>query len=105
MTHRFLTSVAAVALIAGTGLANAQGTGMGRDTPSAGSPPQQSAPSSDRAAPSAATPMNRNDALGSKGSAPGAKSPHADGKMQPGGSKNRPAQATRPGRRSGNMKP
>ena len=31
MTNRFLISVAAAALIAGTGFANAQGTGMGRD--------------------------------------------------------------------------
>ena len=45
MTNRFLISVAAAALIAGTGFANAQGTGAGRDT---GSTAQQSAPSSDR---------------------------------------------------------
>jgi hypothetical protein len=45
MTNRFLISVAAAALIAGTGFANAQGT-MGRDTGSAGSTAQQSAPSS-----------------------------------------------------------
>ena len=42
MTNRFLISVAAAALIAGTGFANAQGTG--RDTGSAGSTAQQSAP-------------------------------------------------------------
>jgi hypothetical protein len=40
-----MISVAAVALIAGTGLANAQGTGMGREGSSAGSTMQQSAPS------------------------------------------------------------
>ena len=45
MTNRFLISVAAAALIAGTGFANAQGTGMGRDAGSAGSTAQQSAPS------------------------------------------------------------
>lgn len=45
MTNRFLISVAAAALIAGTGLANAQGT-MGRDAGSAGSTAQQSAPPS-----------------------------------------------------------
>jgi hypothetical protein len=44
-----MISVAAAALIAGTGFANAQGTGMSRDTPSA-APAQQGAPSSDRGA-------------------------------------------------------
>jgi len=48
MSNRFLISVAAAALIAGTGFANAQGTGMGREAPSGGSAAQQSAPSSDR---------------------------------------------------------
>ena len=43
MSNRFLISVAAAALIAGTGFANAQG----RDAGSAGSA-QQSAPSSER---------------------------------------------------------
>jgi hypothetical protein len=57
MTNRFMISVAAAALIAATGFANAQGTGTGRDAP-AGSTAQQSAPSSERGAPSAA-PMNR----------------------------------------------
>ena len=47
MSNRFLISVAAAALIAGTGFANAQGTGVGRDT-GAGSTAQQSAPSSER---------------------------------------------------------
>jgi len=42
MINRFMMSVAAVALIAGTGFANAQGTGT---SPSAGSTVQQSAPS------------------------------------------------------------
>jgi hypothetical protein len=48
MTNRFLISVAAAALIAGTGFANAQGTGMGREAPSTGSTAQQGAPSSER---------------------------------------------------------
>jgi predicted outer membrane protein len=56
MTNRFMMSVAAAALIAGAGFANAQGTGTSREAPSAGSTAQQSAPSS---APSSATPMNR----------------------------------------------
>jgi hypothetical protein len=58
MTNRYLMSVAAAALIAGTGFANAQGTGMSREAPSSGAAPtQQSAPPSERG--SAATPMNR----------------------------------------------
>lgn len=40
MTHRFLISVAAAALLAGTGMANAQGT-MGRDAGGAGAQPAQ----------------------------------------------------------------
>jgi uncharacterized protein DUF1236 len=65
MTNRyFLMSVAAAALIAGTGFANAQGTGTSREAPSSGAATQQSAPS-DRGS---ASPMNRNDA--SQGGAP-----------------------------------
>lgn len=87
MTNRFLLSVAAAALIAGTGFANAQGTGT---APSAGSTAQQSAP--DRGAPSAATPMNRNDASDSKGSDSGMKSTQSEEKMQREGGKNQRAQ-------------
>ncbi len=57
MTNRFMISVAAAALLAGAGFANAQGTG---NNPSAGSTVQQSSPSSDRGAPSSAT-MNRSE--------------------------------------------
>jgi hypothetical protein len=53
MSNRFMMSVAAAALIAGTGFANAQGTGTSREAPASGATTQQSAP------PSAATPMNR----------------------------------------------
>jgi Protein of unknown function (DUF1236) len=55
MTNRFMMSVAAAALIAGTGFAYAQGTGGGT---SQGGAASQSAPSSERSSPSAA-PMNR----------------------------------------------
>jgi hypothetical protein len=48
MTNRFLISAAVAALIAGTGFANAQGTGMSKESPSAGSAAQQSSPSSER---------------------------------------------------------
>jgi hypothetical protein len=61
MTNRFMLSVAAAALIAGTGFANAQGTGMSREAPSAGSTVQQNAPSSERSGTSA-TPANRDAA-------------------------------------------
>jgi hypothetical protein len=46
MTNRFLISVAAAALIAGTGFANAQGTGMSREGGSSAGSTVQTAPSS-----------------------------------------------------------
>jgi hypothetical protein len=47
MINRFMMSVAAAALIAGTGFANAQGT-MGREAPAAGAPAEQhSAPATE----------------------------------------------------------
>ena len=46
MSNRFMVSVAALALIAGTGFANAQGAGAGREGSPGGSTTQQSAPSS-----------------------------------------------------------
>jgi hypothetical protein len=58
MTNRFMMSVAAAALIAGTGFANAQGT-MGREAPSAGAPAEQhSAPAPEHAG-KPATPAGR----------------------------------------------
>jgi uncharacterized protein DUF1236 len=89
MTNRFMMSVAAAALIAGTGFASAQGTG-GREAPSAGPAAQQSAPASDRAAPSSATPTNRGDA--SDKAAPAAKTTQSDEKMPPGAAKSQRAQ-------------
>jgi len=90
MTNRFMISVAAAALIADTGFANAQGTS--REAPSAGSTVQQTAPSSDRGAPSAA-PMNRDSAPDAKGADKGGmKSTQSDEKMQPGAAKNQRAQ-------------
>jgi hypothetical protein len=81
-----MMSVAAAALIAGAGFANAQGTGTSREAPSAGSTAQQSAPSS---APSSATPMNRDSS--DKGG-PAAKTTQSDEKAQPGGAKSQRAQ-------------
>jgi hypothetical protein len=90
MTNRFMISVAAAALIAGTGFANAQGTGMSREAPS-GSTVQQSAPSSERAAPSAA-PTNR-DATESTKPSSGMKATQSEDKAaQPGGARSQRAQ-------------
>jgi hypothetical protein len=94
MTNRFMMSVAAAALIAGAGFANAQGTGTSREAPSAGGTVQQNAPSS--AAPSSATPMNRSDDSkmnrSEDSSKPAAKTTQSDEKMQPQGAKNQRAQ-------------
>jgi hypothetical protein len=91
MSNRFLMSVAAAALIAGTGFANAQGTGAGREAAPTGATTQQGAPSSERAAPSAATPMTR-DASPSGAPAEAPKSAQSNEKMQPQGGKNQRAQ-------------
>jgi hypothetical protein len=89
MNNRYLMSVAAAALIAGTGFANAQGT-MSREAPSSGAAPtQQAAPPSDRG--SASTPMNR-DASPSGAPAEAPKSAQSDEKMAPQGGKNQRAQ-------------
>lgn len=102
MSNRFMMSVAIAALIAGTGFANAQGTGAVREAPSAGAT-TQSAPPSDRGAPSAATPMNRNDASPSAAPADAPRSAQSDQKMQPQGGKNQRAQDTAPGQKSKSM--
>jgi hypothetical protein len=89
MSNRYLMSVAAAALIAGTGFANAQGT-MSREAPSSGAATtQQVAPPSDRG--SAATPMNR-DASQSGAPAEAPKSAQSDEKTPPQGGKNQRAQ-------------
>jgi hypothetical protein len=96
MTNRLMISVAAAALIAGTGFANAQGTGMSREAPSAAAPAQQSAPTSERGesdrGTSAGGEMNRDAAK------PGMKSTQSDqqspaaGKNQRADEKNMPGQ-------------
>lgn len=97
MSNRLMITAATVALIAGTGFANAQGTGMGREGPSGGSAAQQSqgaAPSSG----SSAAPANR-DATESNGPS-GKKSVQSEEKMQPQGGKNqRVQQDMKPGAR------
>jgi hypothetical protein len=86
MINRFMLSVAAAALIAGTGFASAQGN-MGREAPSAGAAAQQSAPASDRGAASG-TPMNRD----SDSAAPAGRSAQSDEKAQPPAAKGQRAQ-------------
>ncbi|QWG20587.1 DUF1236 domain-containing protein [Bradyrhizobium sediminis] len=94
MTNRFLISVAAAALIAGTGFANAQGTGMSRE---GGVTTQQSAPSSERDSPSA-VPMNRD-----AGESKHMKGAQSNEKMAPGGNKNQRAQDNMPGQKPKGM--
>ena len=99
MTNRFMISVAAAALIAGTGFANAQGTGMSREAPSAGSTVQQSAPSSDRG--NSAAPTNR-DAVEPSGSKPGMKATQSE--QKPGAVKSQAAEDKNlPGQKSKSM--
>jgi hypothetical protein len=93
MTNRFLISAAAAALIAGTGFANAQGTGTSGGA-TGGAAAQQSAPSSERGSPTAA-PMNRDsggasgmkgaESSGMKDSDSGMKSSDTHEKMPSGG--------------------
>jgi hypothetical protein len=100
MTNRFMISVAAMALIAGTSFASAQGAMGGGGTSGApgggggGSATQQSAPSSSGA--TSSSPMNRDSATESKGSEKGSekggmKGAQSDEKMAP-GAKNQRAQ-------------
>jgi hypothetical protein len=87
MTNRFLMSVAAAALIAGTGFANAQGTGTSRD-PSAGSSVQQNAPS-DQTKPSSGMKAQSDEKAAQPG---GAKSQRAQDDMKAGAKGEKSAQ-------------
>ena len=87
MTNRFLISVAAAALIAGTGFANAQG--MSREGGAAGGATTQSAPSSEHAAPSGAVKhesggMKGAESSGMKGSENSGMKAESNEKMAPG---------------------
>ena len=93
MINRFMISAAAVALIAGTGFANAQGTGMSREAPSAGSTVQQSAPS--------AGPANRDAAEPARPS-PGMKATQSE-QRPPAAGKNQRAEDNMPGQKSKSM--
>jgi Protein of unknown function (DUF1236) len=111
MINRFMLSVAAAALIAGTSFANAQGN-MGHEAPAAGAAAHESAPAAaDRAAPSAAAPMNRDaetapkSAQSEEKTQPGAKAQRAQGDMKAGQQGEKSAQENTPrgGDRSKNM--
>jgi hypothetical protein len=86
MSNRLMISVAAAALIAGTGFANAQGTGMSREAPAAAAPAQQSAPAAEHGASDRATSggeMNRDAAK------PGMKSTQSEQKSPAAGTNQR----------------
>jgi hypothetical protein len=93
MTNRLMISVAAAALIAGTGFANAQGTGMSREAPSAAAPAQQSAPSSEKG--TSAGQMNHD------ATEPATK--QSDEKSPAAGNKQRADEKTMPGQKSKSM--
>ena len=105
MTNRFMMSVAAVALIAGAGFANAQGTGTSREQPSAGSTAQQSqgAPSSERGSSAPTSPSSGMKATQSDEKSPGAvKNQRADDKVQ--GSKSKSMSSENEGAKAGKDK-
>jgi Protein of unknown function (DUF1236) len=100
MTNRFMMSVAVVALIAGAGFANAQGTGT-KEQPSAGSAAQQSAPASERGNSAAQSkPSSDMKATQSEDKSPGAaKSQRAEDKAQ--GSKSKSMSSENEGGKAG----
>lgn len=84
MNKRFLISVAALALFAGTGLANAQGT-MGRDDGSAGTSVQQGPGGASSSEKSGTSTMQKHEST-----SPGMKSTHSE--QKPGGTMNNRAE-------------
>lgn len=89
MVTKFTTSVAAIALIAGTSFAYAQGTGMGHEG-SSGSAAQQSAPSSEHGGASE-TQTNHNAAQSGE-KAQGGQNQRAQGEMKAGPKQEKSAQ-------------
>ena len=104
MTNRFMMSVAAVALIAGAGFANAQGTGTNREQPS-GSTAQQSAPSSERGnSATEKSPSSDMKATQSEEKSPGAtKSQRAQDDLKAGQKSEKSAQDNMKGEKSKSM--
>jgi Protein of unknown function (DUF1236) len=96
MRNRFLISAAALALIAGTGFANAQGTGMGREQ--GGAAAQQSAPS---AGTSATTPGR--DATEPTKPSSGMKATQSEPKSPAGATKSQRTEENAPGQKSKSM--
>ena len=96
MRNRFLVSAAALALIAGTGFANAQGTGMNRE--SGGAAAQQSAPSTGT---SATTPGR--DANEPTKPSPGMKATQSEPKSPAGATKSQRTEENAPGQKSKSM--
>jgi hypothetical protein len=94
MSNRFMISVAAIALIAGAGAANAQGTGTKSE--SGGAAMQHSAPSG-----TAATPADRGSAQPS-GAASDTKATQSE-PTAPGAAKGQRAEETAPGQKSKGM--
>ncbi|MBR1143382.1 DUF1236 domain-containing protein [Bradyrhizobium sp. AUGA SZCCT0431] len=75
MSNRFLISAAVAALIAGTGFAHAQGTGMSKESPSAGPATQQTAPSPGGPGTMQRDPGGASDMKGTKGAESNEKMP------------------------------
>ena len=100
MKHRYLMSVAAAALIAGGGLAHAQGTGSGGSM-SGGGAAQGAGPATERGG-SSVVPMNRNEPSGMKGSesAPGPNGMKSTQSDQKAGDRNQRAQDAPSGAKS-----
>jgi hypothetical protein len=99
MTSRFMMSVAAAALIAGTGFANAQGT-MGRDAPTAGAPAEQhSAPATEHTGKPVA-PAGRTAA---EPMAPSSGMKATQSEQKPAGATNQRAEENMQGQKSKNM--
>src|SRR6478735_7270185 len=97
MTNRFLISVATAALIAGTGLANAQAPG--RDAGSAGSAVQQSAPPSGGASSGGAMQRDTGGTSGMKGAETGTKGMEPSTKASESTDKMAPSKSAQDGNR------
>jgi hypothetical protein len=93
MSNRLMISVAVAALIAGTGFANAQGTGMSREAPAAAAPAQQGAPAAERGE------SDRGSAAGEKNrdaAKPGMKSTQSEPKSPAAGTNQRADEGQKP---------
>jgi hypothetical protein len=99
MINRFMMSVAAAALIAGTGFANAQGT-MGREAPSAGAPAeQQRAPATEHTG----KPVAPTGRTAAEPMAPSSGMKATQSEQKPGGATNQRAEDNVQGQKSKNM--